>query len=192
MRGAGAPPTPPSPEPLESMRSFTARACGHPHPELAGLLDAVADENNTVVATTADWRYRQYVLSWVCRLRRLGVTCFIVFCLDRRLFQLLQARSINSYHMDESGAGSALLDAPGSKANFGTVGYTSIVQSKLRHQLSVVECGKSLIFSDVDVAWLRDVRPALHAAAAAHNAELLIQANYPQEEARPPKRISRQ
>ena len=94
--------------------------------------------------------------------------------------------------MDESGAGSALLDAPGSKANFGTVGYTSIVQSKLRHQLSVVECGKSLIFSDVDVAWLRDVRPALHAAAAALNAELLIQANSPQEEARPPKRISRQ
>ena len=140
----------------------TARACGRQYPELSGLLDAVADENNTVVATTADWRYRQYVLSWVCRLRRLGVKCFIVFCLDRRLFQLLQAKSINSFHMDESGVADSLLDASDSKALFGTVGYTRIVKSKLRHQLSVLECGHSLIFSDVD--------PILHAVADGEHA----------------------
>ena len=157
-------------------------ACGQRHPELPGLLDAVADANNTIVATTADWRYRLYVLSWACRLRRLGVTCFVVFCLDKRLFQFLQVRSINSFHMDESGAGSRMLDTHERNALFGSVGYTSIVQSKLRHQLSVVECGHSLIFSDVDVAWIRDVRPALHAYSAAYNSDLLFQANYPQRE----------
>ena len=94
------------------------------------MLRQVADSNNTVVATTADWGYIEYVRSWVCRLRRLRVVNFVVFCLDRRLFEHLQQERINSFFFEERGSANTV---SAGALSWGSTGYTAIVRSKLHH-----------------------------------------------------------
>lgn len=54
---------------------------------LESLLSVIADKNKTVVLAVAGYSYREMLMSWVCRLRRLRVTNFVVCALDYETYQ---------------------------------------------------------------------------------------------------------
>lgn len=54
---------------------------------LVSLLSFTADKNRTVVLTVAGYSYKDMLMSWVCRLRRLRVTNFLVCALDYETYQ---------------------------------------------------------------------------------------------------------
>lgn len=54
---------------------------------LESLLSVIADKNKTIVLAVAGYSYRDMLMSWVCRLRRLRVTNFLVCALDYETYQ---------------------------------------------------------------------------------------------------------
>jgi hypothetical protein len=75
-------------------------AAGVPY-SLGMLLQFVADQNRSVVLGVAGASYRDMLMSWVCRLRHLGVTNFVVCALDQETyeFSILQVMThLNSYY----------------------------------------------------------------------------------------------
>lgn len=67
-----------------------------PH-SLEMLLELVADKNRSVVLAVAGASYRDMLMSWVCRLRRLRVTNFVVCALDQETyeFSVLQVKDLS-------------------------------------------------------------------------------------------------
>lgn len=54
---------------------------------LESLLPLIADQNKTVVLAVAGYSYKDMLMSWVCRLRRLKITNFIVSTLDDEIYK---------------------------------------------------------------------------------------------------------
>ena len=54
---------------------------------LESLLSITADKNKTVVLAVAGYSYKDMLMSWVCRLRLLQVTNFIICALDHETYQ---------------------------------------------------------------------------------------------------------
>lgn len=54
---------------------------------LETLLETVTDENKSVILGISGESYRDMLMSWVCRLRYLGVTNFIVYALDSEMYE---------------------------------------------------------------------------------------------------------
>lgn len=54
---------------------------------LESLLSITADRNRTVVLTVAGYSYKDMLMSWVCRLRKLSIENFIVCALDQETYQ---------------------------------------------------------------------------------------------------------
>lgn len=64
---------------------------------LEPLLSGTADENKTVVLAVAGYSYKDMMMSWVCRMRILKITNFIICALDPDIyeFSILQVLSSN-------------------------------------------------------------------------------------------------
>lgn len=64
---------------------------------LESLLSITADRNKTIVLTVAGYSYKDMLMSWVCRLRKLSIENFIVSALDQETYQIsiLQVCSLN-------------------------------------------------------------------------------------------------
>lgn len=54
---------------------------------LESLLSVIADENKTIILAVAGYSYKDMLMSWVCRLRSLLITNFVVCALDRDVYQ---------------------------------------------------------------------------------------------------------
>lgn len=54
---------------------------------LESLLPLMADRNKTIVLAVAGYSYKDMLMSWVCRLRHLQITNFIVSALDEETYQ---------------------------------------------------------------------------------------------------------
>jgi hypothetical protein len=65
--------------------------------DLESLLPLVADKNRTVVLSVAGYSYKDMLMSWVCRLRRLKVPNFLVCALDDETYQfsILQVKKMS-------------------------------------------------------------------------------------------------
>lgn len=89
----------------DHLRSYSSEASDVPY-SLEMLLRFVADENRSVVLGVAGASYRDMLMSWVCRLRHLRVTNFVVCALDQETyeFSVLQVMMnlISFYHFDFS------------------------------------------------------------------------------------------
>lgn len=54
---------------------------------LESLLPVIADKNKTIVLAVAGYSYKDMLMSWVCRLRSLLITNFVVCALDQDVYQ---------------------------------------------------------------------------------------------------------
>ncbi|KAF2931615.1 hypothetical protein DAI22_05g225100 [Oryza sativa Japonica Group] len=103
-----------------------------PH-SLEMLLELVADKNRSVVLAVAGASYRDMLMSWVCRLRRLRVTNFVVCALDQETyeFSVLQC-------------------------------FQQVTKVKSRIVLKILRLGYNVLLSDVDVYWFHNPVSFLH------------------------------
>lgn len=54
---------------------------------LENLLSVIADKNKTIILAVAGYSYKDMLMSWVCRLRSLLITNFVVCALDHDVYQ---------------------------------------------------------------------------------------------------------
>lgn len=112
---------------------------------LRALLSSLAIDN-TIIMTAATFTYRDIIMAFVCNLRNLHVTNFIIFALDYGLYEYLFVRSIPVHFMDipkllnQTTDISWNLDLPDCSI-FKSSCYKTITKLKSRNVLQVLKLG---------------------------------------------------
>lgn len=141
---------------------------------LLGNVTAGAEEGKLVVAVAVNYAFRRLVLNFVCNLRRLRRRNYIVLAMDRAVFHYLEERGVNVYfHADAAPVPRRrLLEADDGDA-FGSSAFVETSRRKSALVLGVLRLGYSVVFSDVEVIWVRDPVPIM----LAHAEDLVVQSD---------------
>lgn len=122
---------------------------------LDDLLERVSI-NETVVMTAVTYSHRELLFNWVCNLRRLGTTNFVIAALDEQTYEYGFLRGFPIYY-ENSLSTDAGTPAEGTSPELRAlqiVGF-SVVER-------VLEMGYDVLWSDTDVVWFRDPFPDLN------------------------------
>lgn len=111
-----------------------------------------------VVAIAVNYAFRHLALNFVCNLKRIGVSNYVVLAMDRTVFDYLAARGTNTFFYEMPATRRRLLEEADS---FGTAAFIETSRRKSMLVLKVLRLGYSVVFSDVDVVWVRDPIPEL-------------------------------
>lgn len=124
---------------------------------LESLLSVIADKNKTIVLAVAGYSYKDMLMSWVCRLRSLLITNFVVCALDHDVYQfsLLQGLPVFEDPLAPS-------DISFDDCHFGTKCFQRVTKSKSRLVLQILKLGYNVLMSDVDVYWFKNPLPLLY------------------------------
>lgn len=131
--------------------------------------------NNTVIVTALNYGYRDIMMNWVCNLRHLNITNFIISAFDRDLYEYAYVRGLPVYLETEvlQGHNSSLSDVA-----YGTDSFKKLTKLKSRVVLRFLKLGYNVLWSDADIIWFKDPVQNLWA----HNVDLAIQSNAPDNE----------
>ncbi|XP_073131204.1 beta-arabinofuranosyltransferase RAY1 isoform X2 [Henckelia pumila] len=123
---------------------------------LENLLSVRADQNKTIVLGVAGYSYKDMLMSWVCRLRHLRLSNFLVCALDSEIyeFSILQGLPVIKF-----------LNPPTNisfdDCHFGTECFQKVTKVKSRMVLQILKLGYNVLLSDVDVYWFENPLPYL-------------------------------
>ncbi|AQK87569.1 beta-arabinofuranosyltransferase RAY1 isoform X1 [Zea mays] len=129
---------------------------------LSMLLDLVADENGSVVLGVAGKSYRDMLMSWACRLRRLRVTNFLVCALDHETYEFSILQGLPVFRDPLSPTNVSFDDC-----HFGTKCFQQVTKVKSRIVLEILRLGYNVLLSDVDVYWFGNPMPLLYSLGLA-------------------------
>lgn len=136
--------------------------------ELAALVRAAADGEGRVIVAMANYGYLDFFFSWLCHVRRLGLAPHVVgIALDPAARDVMQARGVRVYY-DGSAAyhtGGADLREDAAARTHGTREFASIAHRKTYYVRQALAAGADVLFSDTDVALLRQPWPLVDPAA---------------------------
>ncbi|CAI9093017.1 OLC1v1028414C1 [Oldenlandia corymbosa var. corymbosa] len=120
------------------------------------LLSMRADLNRTIVLALAGYSYKDLLMSWVCRLRRLKVSNFLVGAIDHEIyeFSILQGLPVFAYE-------AAPTNISFDDCHFGTECFQKVTKVKSRVVLQILKLGYNVLMSDVDVYWFKNPLPFL-------------------------------
>ncbi|XP_024009202.1 beta-arabinofuranosyltransferase RAY1 isoform X2 [Eutrema salsugineum] len=124
--------------------------------DLKSLLPLVADKNRTVVLSIAGFSYKDMMMSWVCRLRRLGVPNFLVCALDEETYQFSILQGLPVFIDPYAPKNISFNDC-----HFGSKCFQRVTKVKSRTVLKILKLGYNVLLSDVDVYWFRNPLPLL-------------------------------
>lgn len=159
-------------------------------PESFGMpltLKSVASKmvkNNTLIVTALNFGYRGIMMNWVCNLRHLNVSNFVIAAFDDMLYEFAYTRGLPVYLETEAmhGHNTSLTDAA-----YGTQSFKELTKMKSRVVLRFLQLGYNVVWSDTDVIWFRNPLEDMWS----YNADLVIQTNAPDnEEANANRRIN--
>ncbi|KAJ0241197.1 Beta-arabinofuranosyltransferase RAY1 [Hirschfeldia incana] len=125
--------------------------------DLESLLPLVADENRTVVLSVAGFSYKDMLMSWVCRARRLAVPNFLVCALDEETYQFAILQGLPVFFDPHAPKNISFNDC-----HFGSKCFQRVTKVKSRTVLKILKMGYNVLLSDVDVYWFRNPLPLLH------------------------------
>ncbi|XP_044492266.1 beta-arabinofuranosyltransferase RAY1 isoform X3 [Mangifera indica] len=134
----------------------TSAPLDYPFP-LESLLSVVADKNRTVVLAVAGYSYKDMLMSWVCRLRLLRVTNFVVCALDHETYQFSILQGLPVFNDPSAPSNISFNDC-----HFGTKCFQRVTKVKSRIVLQILKLGYNVLLSDVDVYWFRNPLPLLY------------------------------
>ncbi|KAI5077958.1 hypothetical protein GOP47_0007782 [Adiantum capillus-veneris] len=117
---------------------------------LKSLLAIVSGSSNTVVLSVVGNNYKDMLMNWVCRLRKLQVTSFIIGAVDTQLYEFGLLQGLPVFMI---GPG---MDLGFNDCHFGTECFKKVTKMKSRMVLDVLRLGYRVLFSDVDVYWFRN------------------------------------
>ncbi|XP_024541663.1 beta-arabinofuranosyltransferase RAY1 [Selaginella moellendorffii] len=114
--------------------------------QLESLLLKVSSPDKVVVLTVVSHSYRDMLMSWVCRLRHLNVTNYLVATIDKEMYQFGILQGLPVFRTESGRSDSK-------DCTFGSSCFKTVTKSKSRTVLRILELGYSVLFSDVDVYW---------------------------------------
>ncbi|KAJ7943699.1 Nucleotide-diphospho-sugar transferase [Quillaja saponaria] len=123
---------------------------------LESLLPVIADKNKTIVLAVAGYSYKDMLMSWVCRLRHLLVTNFIVCALDQETYQFSVLQGVPVFKDPL-----APNDISFNDCHFGTKCFQRVTKVKSRIVLKILKLGYNVLLSDVDIYWFKNPLPLL-------------------------------
>ncbi|XP_066364530.1 beta-arabinofuranosyltransferase RAY1-like [Miscanthus floridulus] len=129
---------------------------------LGMLLELVADKNRSVVLGVAGKSYRDMLMSWVCHLRHLRVTNFIVCALDHETYEFSILQGLPVF-IDPLSPKNVSID----DCHFGTKCFQQVTKVKSRIVLEILRLGYNVLLSDVDVYWFGNPMPFLYSLGPA-------------------------
>ncbi|KAL8037775.1 hypothetical protein ABFX02_11G059900 [Erythranthe guttata] len=123
---------------------------------LENLLSILSDNNKTIVLGVAGYSYKDMLMSWICRLRHLQVSNFLVCALDHEIyeFSVLQGLPVIDCAYRPT-------NISFDNCHFGTECFQRVTKVKSRMVLQILKLGYSVVLSDVDVYWFKNPLPYL-------------------------------
>ncbi|KAH1053500.1 hypothetical protein AAZX31_08G272700 [Glycine max] len=129
---------------------------------LESLLSITSDKTKTVILTVAGYSYKDMLMSWVCRLRKLSIENFVVCALDKETSQFSILQGIPVF-TDPIAPSNISFD----DCHFGTKCFQRVTKVKSRIVLKILKLGYNVLLSDVDVYWFKNPVPLLHSLGPA-------------------------
>lgn len=117
-----------------------------------------------IVCVAVNYAFRRLALNFVCNLKRLKITNYLVLAMDLAVYQYLSSRDVNVFfyklqpHRRLLSTEEEGVDHP---AKFGSISFVETSRRKSMLVLKVVRLGYSVVFSDVDVVWVQNPIPEL-------------------------------
>ncbi|VAH09253.1 unnamed protein product [Triticum turgidum subsp. durum] len=145
----------------DHLPSYSSEASDVPY-SLEMLLRFVADDNKSVVLGVAGASYRDMLMSWVCRLRRLRVANFVVCALDQETYEFSVLQGLPVFR-DPTSPNNVSFD----DCHFGTQCFKRVTKVKSRIVLEIIRMGYNVLLSDVDVYWFHNPVQFLHSLGPA-------------------------
>uniref|UniRef100_J3M8U0 Nucleotide-diphospho-sugar transferase domain-containing protein n=2 Tax=Oryza brachyantha TaxID=4533 RepID=J3M8U0_ORYBR len=137
--------------------NYYSVAVSLPH-SLEMLLQLAADKNRSVVLAVAGASYRDMLMSWVCRLRRLRVTNFVICALDQETYEFSVLQGLPVFRDPLLSPKNVSFD----DCHFGTQCFQQVTKVKSRIVLKILRLGYNVLLSDVDVYWFHNPVSFLH------------------------------
>ncbi|CAI0463292.1 unnamed protein product [Linum tenue] len=106
---------------------------------LESLLAIAADETQTVVLAIAGYSYKDMLMSWVCRLRRLRITNFIICALDQETYEFSVLQGLPVFHDLSAPSNISFNDC-----HFGTKCFQKVTKVKSRTVLKILKMGAAI------------------------------------------------
>ncbi|KAL6186461.1 hypothetical protein ACLB2K_042581 [Fragaria x ananassa] len=118
---------------------------------LETLIELNADKNKTIVLAAAGYSYKDMLMSWVCRMRHLQITNFIICALDQEIYEFSVLMGLPVFRDPVAPSEISFNDC-----HFGTKCFQKVTKVKSRMVLKILKMGYSVLLSDVDVYWFEN------------------------------------
>ncbi|XP_059657849.1 beta-arabinofuranosyltransferase RAY1 [Cornus florida] len=126
------------------------------------LLSMLADQNKTIVLAIAGYSYKDMLMSWVCRLRHLMISNFLVCALDQEIYDFCVLQGLPVFKDSFAPTNVSFNDC-----HFGTKCFQRVTKVKSRVVLQILKLGYNVLLSDVDVYWFKNPLPLLYSYGSA-------------------------
>ncbi|GMP82655.1 hypothetical protein CsSME_00036869 [Camellia sinensis var. sinensis] len=121
------------------------------------LLSMLADQDKTIVLAVAGYSYKDMLMSWVCRLRHLMISNFVVCALDHEIYEFSLLQGLPVFKDSLAPTNISFNDC-----HFGTTCFQKVTKVKSRVVLQILKLGYNVLMSDVDVYWFKNPLPFLY------------------------------
>lgn len=132
--------------------------------------------NNTIILSALNFGYRGILQNWVCNMRHLGVTNFVIAALDADLYKFAFTRGLPTYMENTifDGLNSSII----SDASYGTDSFKQLTKMKSRVVVRLLKHGVNVVWTDCDIIWFKNPLQDMWS----YNVDLVIQTNAPDNE----------
>ncbi|CAM6097142.1 unnamed protein product [Calypogeia fissa] len=131
-------------------------------PSLESLVSRVASNDKVVILAVVGNSYRDMLMSWVCRLKHLKLSNYLVSALDDDLFHFASQQGLPVFRV------SADMNVSRNNCHFGSACFKRVTKMKSRTVLQILQLGYHVLFSDVDVYWFEDPSTELMSFGRGH------------------------
>lgn len=132
--------------------------------------------NNTIILSALNYGYRGIMMNWVCNMRHLGITNFVIAALDADLYKFAYTRSLPTYFENTifAGLNSSLI----ADASYGSDSFKQLTKMKSRVVVRLLKEGYNVVWTDSDIIYFRNPLQDMWN----YNVDLVIQTNAPDNE----------
>ena len=142
---------------------------------LTSLLEKVV-LNNTVILTALNFGYRNIMMNWVCNMRQLAITNFVIAAFDEQLYKWAFTRSLPIYF--ETTIFEGMNKSSLAHAAYGSDDFKALTKMKSRVVLRLLKKGVNVIWTDCDIVYFRNPLQDLWS----YGVDIAIQSNAPDDE----------
>lgn len=120
------------------------------------LLSERSDQSKTIVLAVAGYSYKDMLMSWVCRLRHLLISNFLICALDQETYDFSVLQGLPVFKGSFAPANISFDDC-----HFGTNCFQRVTKVKSRVVVQILKLGYNVLLTDVDVYWFKNPLPLL-------------------------------